>query len=146
MMLMQQLTLTYSLSLCLPLRPCFTVRKTAWRSCCQGFSWRSTPSMQSWRHCGPHCWSSRDSGTCWGSRGRIWRRSWHVSAQRPNEGTVRARENDRYTIHTFRHPWLFSSKLFRVQISNTCHSWPAMHLDDIWTKIQMIYFVLLHSH
>lgn len=51
-----------------------------------------------------------------------------------------------HNTHTFRHPWLFSSKLFRVQISNTCHSRPAMHPDDIWMKIQMIYFVLLHSH
>lgn len=127
--------LSFPLSLRLSLRPCLTVRKTAWRSCCQGFSRRWTPSIQSWRHCGAHRWSSRDSGTCWGSRGRIWRRSWHVSAQRPKEGTVRARENDRYTIHTFRHPWLFSSKLFRVQISNTCHSRPAMHPDDIWMKI-----------
>ncbi len=120
--------------LCLSLPPCLTVRRAAWRSCCQGCSRRWTPSVPSWRYCGAHHWSSRDSGTSWGSRGRIWRCSWHASAQRPKEGTTWGRENDHYTTHIPSPVIVFKPRLFRVQISNTCHSpagnAPRWHLDE----------------
>lgn len=79
-------------------------------------------------------WAPETAGlaeTAEGGSGNAAGTSAHRGPKRVQQG---ARENDRYTIHTPCHPWLFSSKLFRVQISNTCHSpagnAPRWHLDE----------------
>lgn len=125
MVIVQHLPSAYLLSFALPLSASMysiQVRRAAWRNCCQGCSRRWTPSVLSWSHCGARRWSSRDRGTSWGSRGRIWRFSWHGSARRPREGTAWARKNDRCTTHIPSPLIVFKLSLFRVQISNTCHS------------------------